>query len=582
MALIQLKNIHLSFAEAPLFNDLSLQVSRKQRIALIGRNGTGKSTLLKIIQKIVQPDMGLVEGQAHTITALQQNVPDNLSGNVYDFLVTSLGDEAAWQSTHTVDRIIQELQLNPQAQLSDLSGGEIRRCLLAQALIQEPDVLLLDEPTNHMDMPTIQWLENYLIQSQLTCILITHDRSFLQQVATHIAELDRGELTTWAGDYQSFLLHKSQQLEAEERANALFDKRLAQEERWIRQGIKARRTRNEGRVRALKQMRYERAQRREQRGQVNLNTQQQAHSGKQVCVANNISVQLDGKTIIKDFSCIIQRKDKVGIIGHSGCGKTTLIRCLLGQLQPDQGTVTLGTQLDIAYFDQHRHSLDIDATPMDVVAEGRSHITINGQSKHIMSYLQDFLFSPLQARSQIRTLSGGERNRLLLAKLFSQPANCLVLDEPTNDLDIETLELLEQYLVEFDGTVIVVSHDRTFIENVVTQTYRFDEHGHITEHMDHFIDTPKTASSTSEKTTTKSNTKKSTLTHEERKELNKLPAKIEKLEAKIAQAQATLNQPDFYQQSQDVTQPQIDRFESLQQEHDQLYQRWEVLLEKET
>ena len=497
MALIQLKNIHLSFAEAPLFNDLSLQVLRKQRIALIGRNGTGKSTLLKVIQQTLQPDTGLVEGQAHTITALQQDVPLDLSGTVQDFLAASLSTDQAWSSSHTIDRILQELQLPADAHMQDLSGGEVRRCLLAQALIQEPDVLLLDEPTNHMDMPTIQWLEAFLIRSSLTCILITHDRSFLQNVATHIAELDRGELTTWAGDYQSFLQHKTQQLETEERANALFDKRLAQEERWVRQGIKARRTRNEGRVRALQQMRRERAQRREQRGQVKLNAQEQANSGKQVCVAEHISLSFEGKPIIRDFSCIIQRHDKIGIIGHSGCGKTTLIRCLLGQLKPDQGQVTLGTQLEIAYFDQHRHSLDLDATPMDVVAEGRSHIETQGKTKHIMSYLQDFLFSPLQARSQIRTLSGGERNRLLLAKLFSQPANCLVLDEPTNDLDIETLELLEHYLVEFPGTVILVSHDRTFIENVVTQTYHFDKHGHITEHMDHFTDSPKAPEKTS-------------------------------------------------------------------------------------
>lgn len=576
MALIQLKNIDLHYGDRVIFDRLSLQIQAKQRIALIGRNGSGKSTLLKVIQGVVSPDGGTIESQPFRLASLSQDVPRDLSGTIYDNVLAAHETSDDWQHTHTIDRIISQLNLDPEQPMAQLSGGGIRRCLLAQALVNEPDILLLDEPTNHMDVTSIEWLEQFLIQTPITLMLITHDRQFLQNVATRIIELDRGHLTSWEGDYQGFLRHKEQQLIAEERADALFDKKLAQEEVWIRQGIKARRTRNEGRVRALKKMRQERSQRREKTGQMQLTQQVANASGRLVCVADTISVTFDEKPIIQAFSCIIQRGDKIGIIGPNGCGKTTLIQCLLNQRTPDTGNVSLGTQLTIAYFDQHREQLDPNDTVMDAVSEGRSHITINGQSKHAISYLQDFLFSPEKARSKISTLSGGEHNRLLLAKLFATPANCYVLDEPTNDLDIESLELLESHLVNFDGTVIIVSHDRAFLNNVISASYVFGEHGHITEYVGGYE-----SRATQAQVPTPQKSKKNTLSHQERKELNKLPGQIEKLEAAIQALQDTINGEGFYSQPDDITAPTLETFTQKEEQLATLYERWETLSEKE-
>jgi len=582
MSILHLKNISLHYGTKYIFDQISLQIEHKQRIAIIGRNGTGKSTLLKVIQREVSPDSGTIEEQPHTIASLPQEIPRDSRGTVYDNILESYTTHHDnLDNIYQVDRVISQLQLNPDALVQSLSGGGIRRCLLAQALVNEPDILLLDEPTNHLDIESIQWLEQLLIKLPITCIIITHDRSFLQKVANRIVELDRGHLTCWDGNYHGFLRHKEQELHAEAQANALFDKRLAQEEVWIRQGIKARRTRNEGRVRDLKKMRQERSNRRELTGTVQLKQQSSSPSGKIVCHAENISVSFNDNVIIDDFSCIIQRQDKIGLIGPNGCGKTTLIECLLKHLTPTQGKVTLGTQLSIAYFDQHRMQLDPEDTVMDAVSEGRSHITINDTSKHIIGYLQDFLFPPETSRSKISTLSGGECNRVMLAKLFATPANLLILDEPTNDLDIETLELLEDYIVSFKGTVLIVSHDRTFLNNVITSSFVFGSNGKITEYAGGFDDIALQQTTTSSNNKSQEGSKQNQISYKERKELNKIPSKIENLEKTIQSLQDTINQDGFYSQQATITDPIIQSLHDKEQQLNELYQRWEALAEKD-
>ncbi|WMR33050.1 ATP-binding cassette domain-containing protein, partial [Metapseudomonas otitidis] len=495
MTLLKFSDVSLAYGAMPLLDKVSWQIARGERVCVIGRNGTGKSSMLRLVKGEQHADDGEIwRAPALKIGELPQELPRADERTVFDVVAEGLAgvgellaqyhhlsqnirDEHdlerlthvqqeleakdGWRLQQLVDSTLSRLQLPADKTLAELSGGWRRRVLLAQALVSEPDLLLLDEPTNHLDIGAIAWLEEALSGFGGAVLFITHDRSFLQNLATRILELDRGNLIDWNGDYASFLVHKEQQLAAEETANALFDKRLAQEEVWIRQGIKARRTRNEGRVRALKAMRMERAERRERQGRATFQLETADKSGKQVIVVENVGfAHPGGELLIRDFSMVLQRGDRIGLLGANGTGKTTLLKLLLGDLQPTQGSIEVGTKLEVAYFDQLRHALEPEKTVIDNLAEGREFITVGGQNRHVLSYLGDFLFSPQRARTPVKALSGGERARLLLAKLFSKPANLLVLDEPTNDLDVETLELLEEVLLEFPGTVLMVSHDR--------------------------------------------------------------------------------------------------------------------------
>ncbi len=504
MPLITLRDIQLSYGQQPLLDHVNLSIDVGERLCLIGRNGAGKSTLMKVIAEEIQADDGQIEKtQGLSVARLEQEVPDDQEHSVHFMVAEGLGAQGAllsehaelvhhlgdgddkilarfeelsteieargaWQLSQRVDTVLSKLNLDGDMSFAGLSGGMKRRVLLARALVQDPDILLLDEPTNHLDMESIQWLEEFLKNFGTTLVFISHDRAFIRSLATRIIELDRGKLTSWPGSYEKYLSGKQAALDAEERANAEFDKKLSQEEKWIRQGIKARRTRNEGRVRALKAMRDEFSQRRSRTGTASLTIQSSDNSGKIVVEADQISYAVGGKQIVRDFSVALMRGDRVGILGPNGCGKSTLIRLLLDRLAPDSGTVKQGTQLQVAYFDQLRDTLDEEKSVIDNVAEGSDVINLNGQSKHVIGYLQDFLFDPARVRQPVKSLSGGERNRLLLAKLFTKPFNLLVLDEPTNDLDAETLELLEEQLINYQGTLLLVSHDREFIDNVVT------------------------------------------------------------------------------------------------------------------
>ncbi|MCG5502247.1 ATP-binding cassette domain-containing protein, partial [Ectothiorhodospira lacustris] len=521
MPLLVFRNIKLGFGRHQLLDGVDLSIEPGERLCLVGRNGVGKSTFMRLITGEMQADDGeIVCRDGLRVAMLEQAVPEGLEGSVFDVVADGLGNvgelvrryhrlvhdlgerpddplalqalercqhelEAVggWTLEQRVETVLSRLELQGGAPFDSLSGGLKRRVLLARALVTAPDLLLLDEPTNHLDVDAIQWLEGFLLGFEGSLLFITHDRAFLRRLATRIIELDRGRLTSWPGDYDTYLQRKAEALEAEERQNALFDKKLAQEEVWIRQGIKARRTRNEGRVRALKALRAERSERRERLGTARLQTQSAAPSGRIVAEAENLCFSYGGKPVIRDFSSLILRGDKVGIIGPNGVGKTTLLRLLLGQLQPDAGTVRLGTHLEVAYFDQHRAALDEEASVVDNVGEGRDRVTVGGESRHVLSWLQDFLFEPARARQPVKALSGGERNRLLLAKLFTRPANVLVLDEPTNDLDADTLEMLESRLVEFDGTVLLVSHDRDFLDNVATSVIAWEGEGRFEEYV---------------------------------------------------------------------------------------------------
>ena len=582
MSLIRFHKVSLTLTELPLLNEVSFSIAKRARLAIIGRNGVGKSTLLKLISGALLPDGGTIERDHLQIAQLQQDVPQDLTGTVYDLVATGRQREEDWQADAIIRSTIDALHLDPDAVASSLSGGQIRRCLLAKALVNEPDLLLLDEPTNHLDVESIEWLEKFLCQSKTTLLFITHDRAFLQQVATGILEIDRGKVIHWDGDYESFQKHKEQQLAAEETENALFDKKLAQEEVWIRQGIKARRTRNEGRVRALKQMRRERAERRNQTGKLKLSQQELSKSGKQVLLAKDLQLSAGNKTLIDSFSCAVQRGDKIGIVGPNGCGKSTLIRCLLGEIEPSSGHVEQGTQLEVAYFDQHRAQLNPNVTLIETVSGGSDTVTIGGKSKHVIGYLQDFLFTPAQARGFVKGLSGGESNRLLLAKLFATPANLLILDEPTNDLDLESLELLEEYLAEFPGTVLLISHDRSLLNHVVTSTWVF-QNRKIIEYVGGYDETLiKPAEKEEKPAESKTEKPKSTgLSYEERKEISRLPNKIEKLEIKIAKLHEVMAEPDFYTQADAQQQSVQQELQALETQLAAVYERWEELLEKE-
>lgn len=634
MALLNFRKVSLSYGAAPLLDEVSFAVDEGERVCLVGRNGAGKSTMMKLIDGAIHADDGeVVHEDGVRIARLEQEVPKGAAGSVFDVVAEGLGEAGhevsryhhwvqtvaldpseqnlkelercqqrlealgGWEMSQRVETVLSRLELDGEKRIEELSGGLKRRVLLARALVIEPHLLLLDEPTNHLDIDAIRWLEEYLAAWQGALIFITHDRSFLRRLATRIIELDRGRLTDWPGDYDNYLRRKQEQLAAEEKENALFDKRLAAEEVWIRQGIKARRTRNEGRVRALKEMRRERADRRERVGQAKMSIQDAGKSGKIVVEAENISFAYDGKPLVKDFSITMMRGDKVGIIGPNGVGKTTLLRLLLGELEPREGKIRVGTNLEVAYFDQYRATLNEERTVQENLGDGTDQIMINGKPRHVISYLQDFLFAPERIRQPVSALSGGERNRLLLARLFTRPSNVLVLDEPTNDLDSDTLDLLEELLMDYPGTVLLVSHDRAFLDNVVTSTLVFEQPGVVNEYVGGYEDWLRQRPAAAEgfgktqgfgKKKAARDAKKSTpviepagkpkkLSYKDQRELETLPKTIERLEQEQAELVAAMNDPEFFRQEKDVIARHNERLAEIGGELEVAYCRWEDL-----
>ncbi len=626
MAYITLRNVQLAFGGPALLDGANFSLERGERVCLIGRNGEGKSTLLKLIEGSLLPDSGEVSLQnGITISMLAQDVPMD-SGKVADIVADGAGEAAdvlrayheasdacvlgdmeacdrmgnlqhkldqldGWALETKVNSILSKMGLDPDADLADLSGGRKRRVLLARALLTQPDVLLLDEPTNHLDVESIEWLEKFLLdQNNLTLLFISHDRSFVDSIATRIVELDRGTLRSYEGNYSRYLELKAQQMEAEEKQNALFDKRLAEEEVWIRQGIKARRTRNEGRVRALKELREQSKARRSQQGKVSMATQDASRSGKVVFEIENLSVRFGHDApIIKDFSALVLRGDRIGLVGDNGVGKTTLIKAILGE-QEHTGTVKTGTQLEVAYFDQLRNALDLEKSVKDNVSEGSDHVDVNGNRRHIYSYLQDFLFSPERARTPVKALSGGERNRILLAKLLLKPSNLIVMDEPTNDLDMVTLELLEEMLSDYKGTLLLISHDRAFMDNVVTSTWVFDGKGNIDEYIGGYQDylqqrpdqTAVDQKSAVKKAAAKAEAnaapaKKVKLSYKDQRALEQLPAEMEALEKEQAEINASLADGSLFISDADKAMTLSNRLTEIDELLLEKLERWEEL-----
>jgi ATP-binding cassette subfamily F protein uup len=623
MPLISLKEVSLAFGTQPVLDHASLVIEPGERVCLVGRNGEGKSSLLKLIAGELKPDDGeIIASDNLRIAQLPQEVPADLPGSVYDIVAEGVGalsqtlrdwhhaaTEAAddpqalkrmetlqqeieahngWNLDQRISATLSRLKLPADTAFDALSGGMKRRALLAQALVREPDLLLLDEPTNHLDIESILWLETFLGDFGGAILFITHDRAFLQALATRIIDLDRGRLKSFPGDYRRYLETKQQLLDAEETANALFDKKLAREEAWIRQGIKARRTRNEGRVRALQKMREERAQRRERVSSARLTTQQADSSGKIVIEAEQVDFAWDGHPILRGFSSRILRGDKIGILGPNGCGKSTLIQLLLGRLQPDRGRIRTGSKLEIAYFDQQRETLDPGRSVRDNLANGDDHVEINGNRRHVIGYLKDFLFTPEQVNAPVSTLSGGERNRLMLARLFSRPFNLLVMDEPTNDLDIDTLELLEERLLDYEGTLLLVSHDRAFIDHIVDYCFVFEDRGRVGKYIGGYEDWLRqrpppeaTGQPAARAKPQKPKPGKRQLGFNEQKELKALPRKIEKLEQQVAALHEEMAAPGFYQQDAGVITERQQRLDALEQEMESLFERWEALEAKQ-
>jgi len=623
MPLVTLQDIYLSYGQPPLIDHINLVIERGERVCLIGRNGAGKSTLLKILTGQITADDGVLKRASGVkIAQLEQSVPEDAQGSVFDVITQGLGAEGelakryhhlilelgtnpsdqtmrdleecqseldrvnGWDINQRVESIITKMDLDADVDISSLSGGYKRRVLLARALVCDPDLLLLDEPTNHLDIDAIQWVEQFLLKWEGSLLFISHDRRFMNNLATRFIEIDRGQLAEFNCNYATYLQRKEEILEVEDKQNALFDKRLSQEEVWIRQGIKARRTRNEGRVRALESMRREYADRRKRQGTARMDIQQAERSGKIVAEAQNISFAFAGdqQPVVRDFSTLIQRGDKVGFIGRNGVGKTTLIKLLLSELVPQQGSIKTGTNLNVAYFDQYRSALDEEKSVQDNVSGGRDMLEIGGKPKHVISYLQDFLFAPERCRQPVKALSGGERNRLLLAKLFTQPSNVLVLDEPTNDLDIDTLDLLEELLIDYKGTIILVSHDRAFLNNVVTSTLVFEGNGSINQYIggyDDWLRQRKTEQPASSQQPAKAQTKASSaskkLSYKDQRELDNLPQEIEDLETQIAGLSEQISQPDFYRGDRNDIAETETRLSELQQQLSHCYDRWESL-----
>ena len=623
MPLLTLDNLQFSIGPRTILDHVGLTIEKGEKYAIIGRNGAGKSTLLKIIAGLIRPDDGQVRlAPGATVAYLQQDPQAEYDQSVYHVVASGLGDVQAlltqyhdlisdpekpgamdalaelqhqleaqdgWSAGQRVDEVITRLNLNPDAIVSHLSGGERRRVLLGRALVQQPDLLLLDEPTNHLDIAGIEWLEELVRSFSGAVLFITHDRAFLKALAGGIIEIDRGHLTTWPGDYDNYLRRLAERENAEAQENARFDKTLAQEEIWIRQGIKARRTRNEGRVRNLEKMRAERAARREKAGSINLSVQAGQSSGKIIAEFEQVSLQFENKPIVRDLTTTIMRGDRIGLVGPNGVGKSTLIKLILGELEPDSGSIKRGSRQNVAYFDQHRAQLNPQWTALENLCDGGDRLEVGGRNVHGLGYLQQFLFTPERARSKTESLSGGERNRLLLAKLFAQPANLLVLDEPTNDLDLETLEVLEQALSDFDGTLLLVSHDRAFLDNVVTSLLVFEGQGRIVDvpggYQDYLREKRSRNRSENARATAKSTPKKTAkktppskkLSYKLQQELESIPIKIEQLEAEQLTLSETISQPDFYQQPAEQIQASLARASEIEDELNQLLERWAEL-----
>ncbi|HCM1081507.1 TPA: ABC transporter ATP-binding protein [Vibrio parahaemolyticus] len=632
MALLTIHNAQLAFGDHPLLDRAEFALQENERVCLVGRNGAGKSTLMKVLAGDILLDDGKIQiTQDVVVSRLEQDPPRNQEGTVYEYVsggLAEIGEQLkiyhdlldlvaqdpsekninrlakiqeqldhsnAWRFDDRVKNVLSALKLSPDTLLRDLSGGWQRKAALARALVCDPDVLLLDEPTNHLDVTTIEWLENFLKDFKGSIIFISHDRAFIKSMATRIVDLDRGQLSSFPGDYDNYLLEKEEMLRVEEMQNAEFDKKLAQEEVWIRQGIKARRTRNEGRVRALKKLREERRDRREVQGKVNLNIDDASRSGKIVFEAENVSFAYDGKQIVDNFSFNIMRGDRIALIGPNGCGKSTVLKLLLGQLEAQSGRLHCGTKLEVAYFDQYREILDPEKTVIDNLADGKQEVMVGGRQRHALSYLQDFLFAPKRARTPVKALSGGEKNRLLLARILLKPNNLLILDEPTNDLDIETLELLEEMLANYQGTLLLVSHDREFVDNTVTTSWIFEGDGVIEEFVGGYHDAKqqrdqalavrfstekpakkeKVVEETPKTTQPKNNSKK--LSYKLQRELEALPAKLEQLESDIETLQEQVNDPEFFAKPVEQTQPVLEQLSALEQELEIAFERWEEL-----
>ena len=629
MALAALQNVSIAFGGQQLLEQVSLHIEKNQRICLLGRNGSGKTTLMKILHGQYQPDSGtLHRDPGLRVSYFSQDIPQDLEGSVFEIVAGGLGKRGellvqyhreeqrltnahnadhtlfhrlqeemdshhAWAALDEIGKITSKMSLESDWQYSTLSGGQKRRVLLAAALVSEPDLLLLDEPTNHLDIETITWMEEFLLRLRASIVFVTHDRVFLRKLATRIVELDRGKLFDWSCDYDTFLERKQAAIEAQEKEWEKFDKKLAEEEIWIRQGVRERRTRNEGRVRALMQMREEKKQRRQREGSASMTLAESQKSGKLVIEAKGISYSYEGEPLIQDFSTLIARGDKIGIIGPNGCGKTTLVKLLLEELPTQSGSLRLGTNLSVTYFDQLREQLDEEKSVWENVLPSGDFVNINGQNRHIITYLQDFLFTPDRAKSPVSHLSGGERNRLLLARLFTKASNFLVLDEPTNDLDAETLELLEELLVNFQGTILLICHDRAFLNNVVTSTLVFSGKGKIEEYVGGYDDwleqrpqeapQAKPAEKVDKKKLLKEArkaTQKRKLSFSEKRELEALPGKIEALEAEQEALSTKMADPDFYRNADEVKQAN-QRLTEIESELTQAYERWEVLDEIE-
>nr|WP_084417181.1 ATP-binding cassette domain-containing protein [Mariniblastus fucicola] len=595
--MITVDNVTIRFRGPALLDEVSCVIEPGQKIGLLGRNGAGKTTLLKLLSGQQDPDAGkIVLAPGVRVRQLSQYVPTDEKGSVEEIVQRAFDpafsgekiDLEEWEAHTRTTQIISRMELDPDSRFETLSAGMKRRVLLAQAIVSEPDVLLLDEPTNHLDIPSIKWLEEFLKDYSATLLFVTHDRAFLQKLATRILEIDRGRIFDWSCDYQTFLKRKQEAIEAEEKQNALFDKRLAEEEVWIRKGIKARRTRNEGRVRALKAMREQRSDRRSQVGTSKLKIQQGQRSGNVTIELDEVTFSYGDKPVFEEFSTSILRGDKVGIIGRNGIGKSTLLKVMLGKLPPTSGKIKMGTNLEIAYFDQLKSQLDPELSVLDNVGEGSDRLLINDKPTHILGYLADFLFEPQRARTEVKFLSGGERNRILLAKLFAKPANVIVMDEPTNDLDTETLELLESKLVDFDGTVLIVSHDRQFLNNVVSSSIVF-ENGTLKEYVGGYDDWVRQSKAAETKdaapskkkridsTKTDDTSKTRRLSYKEKRELESLPEKIEFLESQIEKLHAQMGDPDFYKSNKaEIARVQQDATD-MQAELTKKFERWEEL-----